>query len=117
MALFTSPRLEFRDANGQPRRLAYRDIAEVQIELGAFLAEASPARIRTMGGQVVNAKVAQGELAIDRFGVVQTHRLRNLRRIVPGVARLRYRNNVPSRNRHAAGSKMRPMPASSSACK
>ncbi len=108
--LFTSAAIEFRDAGGQRRSLPYRDIAEVRLAPGGFFADASDATIRTLRGELVKTRIAHGELAPDRFGVVQRHKLRNLTRIVPGVARLRHRHG-PNGNGQTVGSKMRPMPS------
>lgn len=105
--LFQSSTLEFRDASGKHQIMRFRDIAEVTIDRGGFLADAALATITTTRGQTVCARVAHGEIALDRFGTIQRHKLRNVRRIVPGLARVRH-HFVSKQNRFDKRSKIRP---------
>ncbi|MBV9173263.1 MAG: NERD domain-containing protein [Chloroflexi bacterium] len=87
--LFTDAALHFVDALGQNWTMPFRHIAEVRLEQGGFLADGVEATIRTTQRDVLHTRIALGHVVLDHFGSVQCHKLRNLRRILPGVARLR----------------------------
>jgi Nuclease-related domain len=103
--LFLSPSLEFRDSSGRRQTVPFRDVREIAIQAGGFLADASRATITTNRRQVVRTAIAHGEIALDRFGTVQRHKLRNLTRIVPGIARMRHQLAAVPEEPHR-GSKM-----------
>jgi hypothetical protein len=86
--LFKQPSLVFRDGSMKRSSIPFAEIAEVRLQPGGWFSDASDATILLLTGEVVRARVAFGDLRLDRFGPVQVHKLRNLRRIVPGVARL-----------------------------
>ena len=86
--LFRQPALVFKDGSMKRSSIPFADIAEVELQPGGLFADASDATILLLNGEVVRSRVAFGDLRLDRFGPVQVHKLRNLRRIVPGVARL-----------------------------
>jgi hypothetical protein len=89
--LFNQPALMFRDTSMRQLSIPFSEVAEVQLEPGHFLSDASEAKIKLLTGEILHARVAFGDIRLDRFGSVQVHKLRNLRRILPGVARFRGR--------------------------
>jgi hypothetical protein len=88
--LFTEPALSFTDASGTRSSIPFANIAAVQLRPGGFFSDASEAAITLLTGEVVQTRISFGDIRLDRFGSVQVHKLRNLRRIVPGVSRLRH---------------------------
>jgi hypothetical protein len=89
--LFSQPAFVFTDASMRRSSIPFTEVAEVRLEPGHLFSDASDAMIKLLTGEVVRTRVAFGDIQLDRFGSVQVHKLRNLKRIVPGVARLRGR--------------------------
>jgi hypothetical protein len=89
--LFSQPTLDFGDASMKRSTIPFADIAEVRLQPGGLFSAASEASIRLVSGEVVQTRVGFGDIRLERFGALQVHKLRNLTRIVPGVARLRGR--------------------------
>jgi len=87
--LFTQPALVFKDRSMKKSTIPFADVAEVRLKRGGLFSDASDATIQLLTGEVVQTRVAFGNLRLDRFGSVQVHKLRNLRRIMPGVACIR----------------------------
>jgi hypothetical protein len=69
----------------------YAEILEIGLSRSGWLSDWDDLTVTRTGGRVQHGRCAGGEVHLNRFGQLQHHRLRNVRRIVPSLARLRPR--------------------------
>jgi len=66
----------------------YAEVLEIGLARRGWLSDWDDLVVVRTGGRVQHGRCAGGEVRLEHFGELQHHRLRNLRRIVPSLARL-----------------------------
>jgi hypothetical protein len=67
----------------------YAEVLEIGLARSGWLSDWDDLVVVRTGGRVQHGRCAGGEVHLERFSELQRHRLRNLHRIVPSLARLR----------------------------
>lgn len=78
----------FQEPDSGPCGVPYAEIVEVDLTRRGWLSDWDDLVVVRTGGRVQHGRCAGGEVRLERFGELQHHRLRNIRCIVPSLARL-----------------------------
>jgi hypothetical protein len=79
----------FQEPDSGPCSVPYAEILEIGVARRGWLSDWGELVVVRTGARVQQGRCAGGEVRLERFGELQRHRLRNIRRIVPSLARLR----------------------------
>jgi hypothetical protein len=79
----------FQEPDSGPCSVPYAEILEIGLARRGWLSDWDELVVVRTGGRVQQGRCAGGEVRLERFGELQHHRLRNVRRVVPSLARLR----------------------------
>lgn len=77
---------DFRDTQGRTHRLPYASIAQITFQRSGVLSAFDELTVSMIDGSSKHFQSVSGELHLERFGDHQTHKLRNINRLIVGIA-------------------------------